>query len=319
MASTRSPSAAASTVDQGYLSQRLWTQSTHRCVLTLSFSTITRLLLLHAGYVMPLQPMMTSEAHAAPKAGTGFFLPRTSGGPKDKATSRRDNKARGTNQQAAHRASLSTTTALQQHQMPQLVILQHQQQLASPFCSSSTLLNSSFTSNASSSPFAGDYAGDSFSLTPCNSGSCCASQGSFVCDAANLGPAVPMVCQQPPQQVLAVTPMMVAGAGVIGQDLLLLQQQEAEVDAAISDLLSLRQQLSARRQQPAPVAPVCGSFSVSHATAALGQQPAVGSATLSSAQLQLASLQAQQQQLQTFEERLQEELAAQMVRLLGLA
>lgn len=264
--------------------------------------------------------MVQREAPA--KAGTGFFLPRTSGGPKDKAASRRDSKAtRGTNQQAAHWASPPSTTL---HQTPQLVLLQHQQQLASPFCSSSsTLLNSSFTSNGSSSPFAGDYACDSFSLTPCNSGSCCASQGSFVCDAASLAPAVPMVCQQPPQQVLAVTPMMFAGAGVIGQDVLLLQQQEAEVDAAISDLLSLRQQLSARRQQPAPVAPVCGAFSVCHATAALGQQaqePAVGSAsTLSSAQLQLASLQAQQQQLQTFEERLQEELAAQMVRLLGLA
>jgi hypothetical protein len=217
--------------------------------------------------------------------------------------------------------------------MPQLVILQHpvqQQQLASPFCSSSSnLLTSSFASSASSSPFAGDRALDSFSLTPCNSGSCCVSPGPFVCDAASLAPAaVPLVCQQPAQQVVAVTPMMLAGAGtgVIGQDLLLLQQQEAEVDAAISDLLSLRQQLSAMRQAPAPVAtPSCAApFSVSHATAALGQQvqqvqqlPAGGSsAALSSARLQLASLQAQQQELETFEERLQAELAAQMVRLL---
>lgn len=274
----------------------------------------------NTGCVMP-------KTVEAPKTGTGFFLPRT---PQDKVAPRRGHKARGANQQqTAHWASPPQAST---HQMAQLVILQHpvsqQQQLASPFCSSSSnnLLTSSFASSASSSPFAGDRALDSFSLTPCNSGSCCVSPGPFVCDAASLAPAgVPLVCQQPAQQVVAVTPMMLAGAGagVVGQDLLLLQQQEAEVDAAINDILSLRQQLSTMRQVPAPVAtPSCAApFSVSHATAALGQQvqqvPAGGSsAALSSAQLQLASLQAQQQELETFEERLQAELAAQMVRLL---
>jgi hypothetical protein len=122
------------------------------------------------------------------------------------------------------------------------------------------------------------------------------------------------------------------------QEALLLQQQQAEVDSAINNMLALRQQLAAIRNPPAyPTA-----TPVSRATAALGLTPqfnlecvpvgprpaspaaateargpfSVGAGAV--AQMQLAQLQAQQQQLLSVQQQLQLELQAQMARLLAM-
>jgi hypothetical protein len=199
-------------------------------------------------------------------------------------------------------------------------VYQPLQQLPSPSPSGSYALSSggSFTSTLSS-PFVSFSAAQGYPLSPCNS----TSFSPFSSSGPTFqGPCISETNLAPAQQQL--------GPGVLGDqdlaELLLLQQQEAEVDAAIQNLLGLRQQLTAMRQPaiipaaPASLAPTCG-LPVSHATAALGrqllaqqQQPSTAGA-----QVHLASLQAQQQQLQSVEQQLQAQLAAEMVRLLALA
>lgn len=123
------------------------------------------------------------------------------------------------------------------------------------------------------------------------------------------------------------------------QEAMLLQQQQAEVDSALSNMLALWPQLAATRSPAAPPAPT----PVSRATAALGlgltpqfnsgyvpvgphpASPAaaaaagpVGVSAAAAAQVQLAQLQVQQQQLLSVEQQLQLEIQAQLARLLAM-
>jgi hypothetical protein len=127
------------------------------------------------------------------------------------------------------------------------------------------------------------------------------------------------------------------------QEMQMLQQQEAEVDAAIRNLLALRQQLAgmmtpaAAPAPPAVLAPpmsppaplFSGPTSVSRATAALAaarpvnpvpssMHPAAAAVQATpavAAQLHLAQLQARQQQLLGVEQQLQLQLQAEVARL----
>ena len=144
----------------------------------------------------------------------------------------------------------------------------------------------------------------------------------------------------PPLQYYNVTPALDQHAL---QEMLLLQQQQAEVDAAINTMLALRQQLAAAAApaaMPAPAptaAPLFpGAAPVSRATAALapqldmplyGTHPAPAAAALApvssgsptaAAQLHLAQLQAEQQQLLDVEQQLQLRLQAEVARLVAL-
>jgi hypothetical protein len=123
------------------------------------------------------------------------------------------------------------------------------------------------------------------------------------------------------------------------QTMLLLQQREAEVDAAILNLLAWRQQLAAQSAipppaatlSPAPAAALPGPLLVSQSPVTLGLHlefvpygthvdaaPVVPVAANAAAQLQLAQLQAQQQQLLSVEQQLQLELQVETARLLAL-
>jgi hypothetical protein len=126
------------------------------------------------------------------------------------------------------------------------------------------------------------------------------------------------------------------------QGMLLLQQHEAEVDAAILNLLAWRQQLSAQSApaaipppaatlSPAPAAALPGPLLVSQSPVTLGPHlefapygthvdaaPVVPVGANAAAQLQLAQLQAQQQQLLSVEQQLQLELQVETARLLAL-
>jgi hypothetical protein len=175
----------------------------------------------------------------------------------------------------------------------------------------------------SSGSFAAFTGAEGRPLSPCHSGSNVFSPlgalpGPFVGAPASLAP--------PQQQYYAV-----AGCGCFdtqAQNLALLEQQQAEIDAALVNLITLKQQLAAaaapqQQQQVFLAAPP--ALSVSAANTALGQQLPVPAAPCSppspaavAAQLQLASLNAQQQQLCDVEAQLQAQLAEQLVRALGL-
>lgn len=152
------------------------------------------------------------------------------------------------------------------------------QQLPSPamsLCSGGDLdimaaaSQSSFTSSTSSMLFAPLFASDSFvtedgCLTPCFS--TIGSAGGPFLDAAPGPQALPwnaggLATQQQQQQAVLLPqvcePLLPSGCVGLApeqQDMMLLQQQEAEVDAAINNLLSLRQQLTAIRQHNLPPA-----------------------------------------------------------------
>jgi hypothetical protein len=190
------------------------------------------------------------------------------------------------------------------------------------FCSSGGLLDSSGS-------FAACSGAERLPLSPCNSGSNAFSpwgalSGPFVSDPASLAP--------PQQQYYAAT-----GGGCFdaqAQNLAVLEQQQSELDAALINLITLNQQLAAtaapqqqqqqQQQQVHLAAPL--ALPVSAATAALVVQqlpvPAVPCSPPSpaavTAQLQLVSLHAQQQQLGVLEAQLQANLAKQLVRVLGL-
>jgi hypothetical protein len=191
------------------------------------------------------------------------------------------------------------------------------------FCSSGGLL-------VSSGSFAAFSGAEGLPLSPCNSGSNAFSpwgalSGPFVSDPASLAP--------PQQQYYAAT-----GRGCFdaqAQNLAVLEQQQSELDAALINLITLKQQLAAtaapqqqqqqqQQQQVHLAAPL--ALPVSAATAALVVQqlpvPAVPCSPPSpaavTAQLQLVSLHAQQQQLGVLEAQLQAHLAEQLVRVLGL-
>lgn len=309
---------------------------------------------------------MAEQSGTKPCTGTGVFLPRISQSKKGKtnALSRKVRSSGRGNQDTTkaqqyieHTCHGQQVQAMQQRQLGQQQLgsaglrtnsfspiydcadLQ-QLQMPHPICSGTGTLsaNSSFTSGASS-PFAQFSAADSFVLSPCvsrdNSFTACGltSQGPFVSSPGLTCAGTATVTA--PQQL---TTGCVGTNSTIDQELLLLQQQEAEVDAAITDLLNLRQQLTAMRQPaqlpaapahaPALAASMAPALPVSLATAALGQQQLLlpapqqqvcTGAYAGTAQYQLASLQAQQQQLCTAEQQLQAELAAEMVRFLGLA
>jgi hypothetical protein len=192
-----------------------------------------------------------------------------------------------------------------------------QQQLPSPSGNYALSSGGSFTSTVSS-PFAPFSAPMGYPQSPCNSISCSPLNSS---GSTYLGPWISENNLAPAQQQL--------DSGVLGDqdlaELLLLQQQEAEVDAEIQNLLSLRQQLAAVRQPaniPAAPASLASTFAlpVSRSTAALGQQLLAQpqQPPAAAAQVHLASLQVQQHQLQTVEQQLQAQLAEEMVRLLAL-
>lgn len=184
---------------------------------------------------------------------------------------------------------------------------------APSFCSSGSLFDSSGS-------FAAFTGAEGLPLSPCHSGSNAFSPlgavpGPFVSAPASLAP--------PQQQYYAVTGRNCFDAQA--QNLALLDQQEAEINAALMNLITLKQQLAAaatpQQQQVFLAAPP--ALPVSAVTAALGQQLPVAAAPCSppspaAAQLQLASMQAQQQQLYDVESQLQAQLAAQLVRALGL-
>jgi hypothetical protein len=193
-------------------------------------------------------------------------------------------------------------------------------QLPSPaasFCSSGSLLDSSGS-------FAALSGAEGLPLSPCHSGSNAFSPlgalpGPFVGAPASLAP--------PQQQYYAVT-----GRGCFdtqAQNLTLLEQQQAEIDAALVNLITLKQQLAAaaapQQQQQQVFLAAPPALSVSAATAALGQQLPVPAAPCSppspaavAAQLQLMSRNTQQQELDDVEVQLQAQLAEQVMRMLGL-
>lgn len=179
----------------------------------------------------------------------------------------------------------------------------------------------------SSGSFATFPSADSFPLSPCNSGSYALSPAVLSALPANSSAVSPAVLAAPQQQFYAI-----GGSFNAGVQEGCLQQQEADLNAALVNLITFRQQLAAMRtsttaptqQQQAlfaaPAAHPVSAATVGLADALVAPQalPAPVSPSTAVAQLQLASLQAQQQQLVSVEAQLQAELAAQMVRMLGL-
>ena len=272
--------------------------------------------------------------------GTGFFLPTYSPiNQRDRnhegSTCRGRTAVRG---QADHFKREDPITLALQHKMQELAL--QQSNIPSPEMYPDWMLSSA-SPYSSFSASSSCFSTDAPLSEPCSLGPCYSNSSSITSST-----------QYPSQSLAQGYPVSTPSlqhynlAQAIDQEvqeMQMLQQQEAGVDAAIRNLLALRQQLAGMMTPPAAPAPTAvpappvsppaplfsGPTSVSRATSALAAArpvkcvpasmhpaaAAVPASPAAAAQLHLAQLQARQQQLLGFEQQLQLQLQAEVARL----
>lgn len=275
--------------------------------------------------------------------GTGVFQPRY--GLMAQQEMKSHNSSAKSSCGPADNAMAPIVLALQQQLHMQQAQASRGRTRRSSVCSisSSCASSGSFTSSGSLSP----AAVASPVVSPCHSSSLSALTSPFVTTSMNCVDAPQYQQQALPAPQLCYEPLLVPvdlcytqrNNQLELQQMLLLQQQEAALDAAISQLLACKQHLAttapvANRAQvaplgmpcpfPAPVAPLvptssCGPLATAqllaqqHCTA----QVAASDVDPVTAQL-LVQLQLEEQSLQAAEEQLQQQLQAEMLHLLDL-
>jgi hypothetical protein len=277
--------------------------------------------------------------------GTGVFQPRYGMmAQQDKKSEHSSNKP---GCEPTDGAMTPIVLALQQQlQLQQMQKVSRRNPRRNSVCSTSSSCVSS-GSFASSGSFSA-AAGASPLMSPCHSSSLAALSGPFATSSMNCmtSPQYQQQQQVLPAPQLCYEPLMVPmnlcptqrTTQLELQHLLLLEQQEAELDAAIQQLLACKQQLALSTPVvpmgmpcpfPAPASPLFPASS--YAPLATPQQPCIATNVspvtaqllvqqlgIEEQRLQAAEQQLQEQLLQAAEQQLQEQLQAEMLHLLDL-